>query len=343
MILANPNHTSILEVNGAMGTFKLSRADQAQSPLLSLPAELRRKILRNVHKTTDFITPLKTKTHPLSAQCLSSCQQLYAEARNVLYKENVLSVWVIQGHIYLLNTRSRMPRADVLATSFPAEDLDIISPSGDQGCQPLPLEKRHVLQKQIGNFKTIDIRVNGRSQHENPMFRETIDVFSLCRELHGLCFNKRVKMRFVHSYVHTWPTEVLQYFKALRCKTFSIYGRDDTVARAVIATITSDTLVQDSFGLWEPYNQYITQQQNDGTEDMFGSSLSLQMEHLTKAVRSYESVDRVKSMLHALARELQPAVEAIYKERRGAAESEYVRALKKIEKDRTAALKLFAV
>ena len=79
--------------------FLKSRDPQATSPLFTLSAELRIKIFRLLCKSRDVIgdvghssiTSYGRRTS-FSAQVLSCCQQMYDEARPVLYSENVLLI-----------------------------------------------------------------------------------------------------------------------------------------------------------------------------------------------------------------------------------------------------------
>jgi len=80
-------------------TFETPTNPQNQCRLLQLPAELRLKIFRLVHR---FLTPLHQATcdwddktrdwAPLSTQALATCQLYYQEAWQVLYEENVVRV-----------------------------------------------------------------------------------------------------------------------------------------------------------------------------------------------------------------------------------------------------------
>ena len=73
----------------ATTTFTLTTNQQASSPLIQLPSELRIKILRQLHKSDE---PIIEATTTLSGQVLRCCQRLYTEAYHVLYAENTVSI-----------------------------------------------------------------------------------------------------------------------------------------------------------------------------------------------------------------------------------------------------------
>lgn len=85
-------------------TFALPRHVQNASPLVSLPAELRRKIYRYLHVSRNSLeeeydagADAEVKYEhdlTLSAQLLSTCQAIFVEAFPILYEENVLEVHV---------------------------------------------------------------------------------------------------------------------------------------------------------------------------------------------------------------------------------------------------------
>lgn len=233
----------------ATHSFILSPAAQSQSHLMQLPAELRLSVLRHLLQTDRPLTSdidvsldqAQSETYTrvsnleLSSQLLRSCQQLYREARPILYHENTLAIVCdhtetlhVLGHDIEIADYS-WTHAEHITDLTSLATFTLLGPNGFhlKKQYELFLAQAFLLQQ----FQTFDVTLG----HSNR-----VDIYNAVRMLRNLVAAKHVRVRLPLMYLIREP--VLGVFKLWRCRSIAFMnvpeGSADEIATVIMGPST---------------------------------------------------------------------------------------------------------
>lgn len=266
-----------------LSTFQLPASNQNASLLMSLPAELRLKILQSLLIANGPLRSIQEIASPgepqkeswqefeaqscLSAQVLWCCQRLYQEGRRVLYGDNVLSLFVgFEWDTYVLeifNLTFNLGKLQGFRYMIPPMEQGLLefsrSPYGST-CHADMRSMRSNPFKVMTCFQKFRIPAQ---------FRKQDDVFIFARLLRVLLYQKdvSVSLRKVDAFyqgdsIVVAPPTISDCtindclpLRHLRCRSISIHGKGlkSTELAPLIDKIISDDPVYD---LWRLYSEF---------------------------------------------------------------------------------------
>lgn len=232
----------------SISSFALPRTLQIISRLLQLPAELRLAILRcllkrnepligeHEYRASSGFDSVKTESNlDLSPQILPCCQQLYEEARPILYQENTLAILHgSEGNCYVLDfgidfTDYDWSQADEITDLMSLAEYMLLTksePKFYRGELQRLLRNRSILHE----FQKLDITLYGY---------ERGSIFNAVRMLRNLVTGKQVTVRFTpFRDAQDFDVNVLGCLKLWRCKSISVYGVAGENVQNVLDVIT---------------------------------------------------------------------------------------------------------
>lgn len=236
-------------------SFQVAPQRQGSSMLMTLPGEVRNKILRNLMSNSAPILPrtsyqvlsysnyseVEVSTEYLknvarSSQILRCCQNLYHEAIPILYQENTL--WVIVGslpdafysntlHLSALDTILKCPtRVQDLETA----DTNIFSQSYIASHNPCPAHTQNIL-KACDRFSRVQLYTFTDDQE---------GLFVTCFLLRDFLLNKKVHIRVSSSL----PADSLRSYLSLRCCSVDFRNYNGILPPDIVSIITGSTEVK---------------------------------------------------------------------------------------------------
>lgn len=266
------------------GGLRLPRADQASSPLLRLPAELRIKILRNLHRKESVIHPeryfLDCKSRmvearlngqndeeqkldaletyeehvSLSSQTMRTCQQLRDESGDILYMTNTLLISMAQQmrccqcdniSLQVLNTDLELPSAEQIRQHTDTQICDYVT---DTKNQLLPhLHKYNMNQyTQLEEFLQTYQAVSRFQSIQLQISWDEWEEGAACVRMLRTLFHQKDVLIVLADRSKSEFHLYHQCFRCLRCKSFD--HRQDQESRntkSVIEDSGSDDLSRD--------------------------------------------------------------------------------------------------
>lgn len=296
---------------------------QSQSRLLQLPCELRQKILRCLLKSPDAFLPLDSDGQPwsqfepevshvpLTAQLLRTCQQMYVEASQILYEENVLHVDITAEAGGWKSHAIDTITFRTFAGSFYAVP-DVRQP-----------ENKHITQLGIDLAIGPNMHSSSDSLHRFCLalrrmpklrlvvnFRYQMDIYMCCRTIESVCRGKDVTIQFESSdedYVGfaIKSVDILRSCKGLRCRSVRFEGLSEkvlagTTAREVMAVITGDQPYRDLFEWYHLFRSSLLS--DDAIIDGFAETqhdIVSEMEHLSTMMETALIAGDADRFMHA--------------------------------------------
>lgn len=247
--------------------YSLLRSPQARSRLLQLPLELRLKILHFLHievelfKTVDlpraedhaiYSTHMDLNDIQLSGQVMQTCQQLYEEATEVLYGENVLFM-----NIRHFPEDWRAGKEDVQFTTF-ACCLDADPELRRSSCyndihsilqesrwyiwSRLDSEEREQFRMALSPYVSIFKRM--KRVQITIVYTRSVDVYFCCRIMDSIFERANISIESRYEEVYHSGEEapdidhVLRSCTSLRCKSLEFLGLSESVAKSEVAIET---------------------------------------------------------------------------------------------------------
>ena len=253
----SPHHTVIANVRNEESTvntisgsdegvldlreFQLPAQFSNQSKLLQLPAELRTKILRYLHKSSDSLPCVRTflksgsniqqswaayrSSVSLSGQTLRVCQQLHDEGSYVLLKENTLSLicdrdlrtmedlhlWTLDAASPISNTFESMPNRGSDPVLWHRKSY-----AGDMLMSSLRCIQPRL--RTVIKFETIELLIEYK-------YRENI--FNACQALRPILQDKHVSVKLIRDpevlgIPDEYDPSMVRCLSGLRCRSFAI-------------------------------------------------------------------------------------------------------------------------
>ncbi|KAK5941911.1 hypothetical protein PMZ80_005862 [Knufia obscura] len=289
--------------------FKLDRNPQDNSLLLKLPTELRVKVLRNLHvrhhpikidwETSDDHKDIpKVDSFPLelSSQVLRTCQQLYIESHDTLYKYNTLDIVVKPSGsgrtaILILNRRASFFSNMTLNNLSGIQPFEELAAAAKERLKAEPMINYSVLAR-FHQFR-LEIR-----------YRWAETIFKTCRILKDLLYDKDVRLALVghHREYNIKDVAGLRHFQ---CRSMAIIQPElyTTLSASDIAEIEHNALATtpttDTFMIWRQLKDNIidTLHEIDGSafmESRAGKSAAAKLEDVSKTYDVVE-FDRCKN------------------------------------------------
>ncbi|KAK5092620.1 hypothetical protein LTR70_001991 [Exophiala xenobiotica] len=283
-------------------TFRFPRNPQNISPLLRLPAELRIKVLRNLLKKSQPIPAQKPRSSSapddddttngprdlnLSSQLLRASQQLYEEGRQVLYKENVLSIeygpgsplscdecQVLGFTLNIPSDPSRLP-----STKFSFFDFAKRRPYSLLKMYPALL-----------SFQNIDLTVRSTKKDF---------VLVICRVMRDFPLGKDVNL--IHTVVPWY--KLLECCRFLRCRSLHIerpatkWGKTEDQLDEIERLVAGRTRVLDTFLKWQELEKDILSDFPPVRGHIFGGDQRV-ADSMAKAHEAAERYDAIKFEEH---------------------------------------------
>lgn len=262
-------HDLLINLLGTLSTFKKPRHTQNQSRLVSLPVELRVKVLRTLlvagepilslaHYAARINTRYKgaekryKESVNLSAQIMPTCQDLYVEAKGILYEENTISVNPTThefGSIRFRRRRNPVACAmldavvgipDLIEECEPIQDLVKNQEQKDpqQGAKLLKQWREHFLRL----YPALE-----QFRHWRIEFDITFDFLAhFVRTLSKLLLGKRVTIAFHGDLelrvLSLKSARMLGPLKLLRCEHITIQDNFHAPVRHEIETVVESQL-----------------------------------------------------------------------------------------------------
>lgn len=326
--------------------FRMPQHHQAQSPLLSMPPEIRTKILRYLLKrdTIEDITDFKAQTPQqdesaivstyrkevlsLSSQVMSVCQKLNAEAAHILYAENI---------ICLSSTSCRGDATAKLAvfdTGFEVATEHVMDPTMPFSIQIM--HRSHVdassiksfgknsaevslFEKTLKRFKKFNLMVDG------PTWFQHSTLFALTRSLATLLQGKEVQLFFgpeLGVTADNWYKEAILQCQGLCCRKFTVVNKcsalllDEDVVSRISKAVESNELVTDTYPYFVSFSNMVyryfpaSSAISTFTSDNYGL-----IQEASALASSYAKPERVQDIVTELAAKVIKKVEDCVVER----------------------------
>ena len=305
--------------------FQQSSRRQSASRLLSMPSELRLLILRNLLKHEDVLQPLRwtgrqeyKATVQLSAQLLQTCQQLYAEASHVLYKENIVEIrcrvyqrrhWcdILEASVVIPEKLSEVKDADCTLPVLAAQRTVAGPWARVARSNPAWLIKHYLLLKRF-DLWCLNIQYETQDQ-----------VFIACRALQDLLHGKEVVTSLLP--VSSEPTSnvvlprtatdideaAIFSLNYLRCSAITLQSRLDI--QSLGNTITGDSPVSDRLDEYIHFTRKILFSLPARSGPMFKKSHQHELERLSRHLIDYE-IEAFDNQLRLLCRHVDDWCEA---------------------------------